>query len=261
MFSIIKIDKAVMNKNRIKTEILVHDLKNPIAVIEASADSLIRKADRENTLTDQQIKVLSRILRNSKIAMSLVNDILEVGRSNEGIFNKDRFKCYEYIVFPFIEIFDLIDPETGEKISRSESLEEFAEILEKQNIRLKMDVSLWSEDLYLDIRKVRQVFRNLLSNAMKYRRNEIVLDISLADMDFVISIMDDGKGIDKEYQEKVFEKYFQLGDERDFCIRGHGLGLAGALVLVEDMGGKMTLESERDKGARFTVRLPLGEQC
>jgi len=248
-----------MNKKRIKTELLVHDLKNPIAVIKASVDSLIRKSGMENSLTDRQVRVLSRVLRNSKIAMSLVNDILEVGRSREGIFNKDRFKCYDYIMFPFIEIFDLIDPDTAEEISRAESLAGFAVILEKQNIKLNMSESAWSEELFLDIRKVRQVFRNLLSNAMKYRKNEVVLDISIDDMNFIISIMDDGKGIEKEYQDKVFEKYFQLGDERDCCIRGHGLGLAGSLVLVEDMGGKMTLESDKDKGTRFTVSLPLGE--
>jgi len=248
-----------MNKDRIKTELLVHDLKNPIAVIEASVNSLIRKSDRENSLTERQMRVLSRVLRNSKIAMSLVNDILEVGRSCEGIFNKDTFKCCEYITLPFIEIFDLIDPETAEKISCSENLAGIMEILADHNIRLNIDESLWSEELFLDIRKVRQVLRNLLSNAVKFRKNKINLDISLDDMNLVISIMDDGKGIEKEYQEKIFEQYFQLGDERNCCIRGHGLGLAGALVLVEDMGGMMTVESEKDKGARFTVRLPLGE--
>jgi two-component system OmpR family sensor kinase len=249
-----------MNKERIKTELLVHDLKNPIAVIEASIDSLIRNAQRENSLTERQLRALGRVLRNSKIAMSLVNDILEVGRSNEGIFNKDSFKCYEYILFPFIEIFDLIDPATAEKISRTDSLSDFVKILENHNIRFNIDESAWSKEIVLDIRKVRQVFRNLLSNAVKYRKNEITLDISLDDMNLIISIMDDGKGIDKEYQGKIFEKYFQLGDERNFCVRGHGLGLAGALVLVEDMGGEMTLESDKDKGARFTVRLPLDEQ-
>ena len=249
-----------MKKDRIKTELLVHDLKNPIAVIEASIDSLIRNAQRESSLTDRQIRALSRVLRNSKIAMSLVNDILEVGRSNEGIFNKDKFKCYEYITFPFIEIFDLIDPETAEKINSSDNLGDFVKTLESHNIRLNMDETAWSKEIVLDIRKVRQVFRNLLSNAVKYRKKEIVLDISLDDMNLIISIMDDGKGIEKEYQRKIFEKYFQLGDDRNFCVRGHGLGLAGALVLVEDMGGEMTLESDKGKGARFTVRLPLDEQ-
>ncbi len=248
-----------MNKNRVKTELLVHDLKNPIAVIEASVDSLMKKADRENSLSEYQIRVLSRVLRNSKIAMSLVNDILEVGRSCEGIFNKDRFKCCEYITFPFVEIFDLIDPDTAEKISRSENLTDLVGILEVHNIKLNIDESVWSEELFLDIRKVRQIFRNLLSNAMKYRKNEIILDVSIDNMNLVASIMDDGKGIEKEYQEKIFEQYFQLGDERNCCVRGHGLGLAGVLVLVEDMGGKMSLESEKNKGAKFTVRLPLSE--
>ena len=151
-------------------------------------------------------------------------------------------------------------PETAEKISRTKKLSEFAKILENHGFKLNMDESLWSEEITLDIRKVRQVFRNLLSNALKFRKKEVTLDISIDDMKFIISIMDDGKGIEKEFHEKVFEEYFQLGDERDCCIRGHGLGLAGALVLVEDMGGEMILESEKDKGARFTVKLPLGEK-
>jgi two-component system, OmpR family, sensor kinase len=248
-----------MNKNRIKTELLVHDLKNPIAVIEASVDTLIRNAERENPLTERQIKVLGRVLRNSRIAMSLVNDILEVGRSSEGIFSKDKYRCFEYIVFPFVEVFDLIDPETAEKISKAEGYMDFSEILASQGVTLRMDASLWEQEIFLDIRKVRQVVRNLLSNAFKYRKKEIIIEISLDNNNFFISIADDGKGIEKAYHEKVFERYFQLGDERESCVRGHGLGLAGALLLVEDMGGKMTLESEKDLGAKFSVSLPSGK--
>jgi two-component system, OmpR family, sensor kinase len=248
-----------MNKKRIKTEILVHDLKNPIAVIEASVDTLMRNAERENPLSERQIKVLGRVLRNSRIAMSLVNDILEVGRSSEGIFNKDKYKYFEYIVFPFVEIFDLIEPETAERIGRAEGIKDFSEILASHGVSLRMDASLWEKEIFLDIRKVRQVVRNLLSNAFKYRKKEIIVEISLEGGNFLISITDDGKGIEKEYQKKVFESYFQLGDEKDSCVRGHGLGLAGALVLVEDMGGKMTLESEKDMGARFSVSLPSGK--
>ncbi|MFC1841356.1 ATP-binding protein [Thermodesulfobacteriota bacterium] len=55
----------------------------------------------------------------------------------------------------------------------------------------------------------------------------------------------------------MFEKYFQLEDERNECLRGHGLGLAGALILVEDMGGEITLTSNKGRGASFEVRLPL----
>lgn len=247
-----------MNKKRIETELLIHDLKNPLAVIEASIESLIRKADAGCSLTERHVRTLSRVLRNSKIAMSLVNDILEVGRSREGIFNRDRLKCCEYILFPFIEVFDLIDPGTAEKIAEIKNVSGLVAILEAENIKVNMDESLWTKEVTLDIRKARQIFRNLLSNAMKYRRKKIVIDISIDNSNFSFSILDDGKGIETEYHQKIFKTYFQLGDERTSCIRGHGLGLAGVLVLVEDMGGDMTLESDKGKGARFTVRLPLG---
>ena len=92
---------------------------------------------------------------------------------------------------------------------------------------------------------------------MKYHKNEITVDVAKDGQYFVFAITDDGCGIEEEYQEKVFENYFQLEDERNECLRGHGLGLAGALILVEDMGGKITLTSDKGSGARFEVRLPL----
>lgn len=248
-----------MNKRRIKTELLIHDLKNPLAIIEAGVDSIIRNGDKYGPLTEKHVRILSRVLRNSKIAMSLVNDILEIGRSNEGVINREKCRCHEYIICPFVEIFDLIDPDIAEQIKNSDSVAELSSILETQDVRLDMEESLWSKELYLDIRKVRQIFRNLLSNAVKYRKKHINLGITCVDHSFIISIMDDGNGIEKAYQQKIFDNYFQLGDEREDCIRGHGLGLAGALILVEDMGGEMALVSDRGKGARFTVKIPLAD--
>ena len=105
-----------------------------------------------------------------------------------------------------------------------------------------------------------QVFRNLMSNALKYRHDRIEIDIGKDGDFFIISVQDDGEGIKEIYHDKIFESYFQLEDEREHCVRGHGLGLAGALILVEDMGGEMYLESDEGKGAKFFVRIPLAEQ-
>ena len=66
-----------------------------------------------------------------------------------------------------------------------------------------------------------------------------------------MSVRDDGEGIQDIYHKKIFECYFQLHDEKDRCVRGHGLGLAGILLLVEAMGGEMSLESDKGKGVRF----------
>ncbi|MFC1494550.1 sensor histidine kinase [Thermodesulfobacteriota bacterium] len=246
-----------MDKKRIKTEILIHDLKNPLAVIETGIESLMRNGDKHGPLAEGHLKVLRRALRNSKIAMSIVNDVLEVGRSNEGVIKRENHKCSECLVIPFVEIFDLMEPEIAEKIAVADNLSDLKNVLAASGIIFNVDDSLWEEDLFLDSRKVKQILRNLVSNAMKYREKQIMVDIAKDGQYFVFSIADDGCGIEEEYQERIFEKYFQLEDERNECLRGHGLGLAGALILVEDMGGEITLTSDKGRGASFEVRLPL----
>ena len=248
-----------MNKKRIKTELLVHDLKNPLAVIEVGILSLIQKGEKYGTLTDKHLKVLYRTLRNSKIAKTLVNDILEVGRSSEGIIVRKKFPVSEFVKRPLVAIFDLNDIETAEKIGESTSLSEIKEILEAKGIILKIDQEMWTQELYLDGRKLRQIFRNLLSNALKYRLKKIEIEIKEEEGCFFTSVSDDGDGIDKAYHEKIFECYFQLDGEQNHCVRGHGLGLAGVLILVEDMGGRLILESDEGQGTKFSVLIPLVE--
>ena len=59
------------------------------------------------------------------------------------------------------------------------------------------------------------------------------------------------------YPKKVFEKYFTTGSSIESAIISHGLGLAGVMVLLKDMGGELTLQSDDGKGAEFVVRIPL----
>ena len=74
------------------------------------------------------------------------------------------------------------------------------------------------------------------------------------------SVQDDGLGIPPKYHKKIFEAYFQMDKIEENNVRGHGLGLAGALILVEEMGGELLLESDVGKGAKFIVLLPLPEK-
>jgi two-component system, OmpR family, sensor kinase len=73
----------------------------------------------------------------------------------------------------------------------------------------------------------------------------------------MLSVADDGEGIPEIYHKKIFESYFQLDVSDTHAVRGHGLGLAGVMVLVEDMGGRLNLESEEGRGAKFLVTVPL----
>ena len=73
----------------------------------------------------------------------------------------------------------------------------------------------------------------------------------------MISVCDDGQGIPSSYHQTIFECYFQMDQQKDYCVRGHGLGLAGVMVLVEDMGGELVLQSDLGKGAKFSVKVPI----
>ena len=80
-----------MGKKRIKFDLLIHDLKVPVAVIEAGITSLLEREEKYGPLTEKQKKVLQRALRNTKVTRTLVNDAMEVGRSAEGLINKNVF--------------------------------------------------------------------------------------------------------------------------------------------------------------------------
>jgi signal transduction histidine kinase len=73
----------------------------------------------------------------------------------------------------------------------------------------------------------------------------------------LLSVKDDGEGIPSTHHKKIFESYFQMNPTESYSVRGHGLGLAGVMVLVEGMGGELHLESDQGKGAEFMVKLPL----
>jgi len=245
-----------MRKQRLKFDLLVHDLKVPLAVIEAGASSLLQRMDRYGPLTEKQIKVLNRILRNTKTTQRLVNDALELGRSSEGIIHNQNFLISDFIEESIVEIFDLTDSEAAEKVSGCINLTATKEMLKGRGIFLEVDEELWCRQVCLDEGKMKQVLRNLLSNALKYRKQRVELAVQEGENALRLSVADDGEGIPVDFHEKIFECYFQMNMEEQHCVRGHGLGLAGVMILVEDMGGTLKLESDLGKGTMFCVEVP-----
>ncbi len=246
-----------MGKQRIKFDFLVHDLKVPLAVIEAGLTSLIQKTDKYGPLTDKQLKVLKRALRNTLVTRTLVNDALELGRSSQGIIHKTTFPLSGFVVQTLVEIFDLVDLETSDCVRGCDTLSRLKEQLSEKGIVLTVDESLWHQEVNMDESKMKQIIRNLLSNALKYKKKQVELKIGQEEDSFVVIVGDDGDGIPSGYHDKIFECYFQMDMQGDYCVRGHGVGLAGVMVLVEDMGGRLFLESDVGKGATFSVKVPI----
>jgi two-component system, OmpR family, sensor kinase len=244
-------------RERIKIDLLIHDLKVPLAVIQAGLTSMLERRDKYGPLTELQEKVLTRALRNTRVTQTLVGDALELGRSREGIVNLSNCRISDVVRETMVEVFDLADDQTAENIKKCNEFEELRQILEQKGLGLLIDESLWCQKVYLDEVKMSQILRNLLGNALKYRKKRVELRVERTDLSLVLSVKDDGDGIPSAYHKKIFECYFQM-DTVDACpVRGHGLGLAGVMVLVEDLGGRLFLDSDEGQGARFLVKLPL----
>ena len=247
----------VMGNQRIKFDLFIHDLKVPLAVIEAGVISILEREEKYGPLTDKQKRVLHRILRNTKVTKSLVNDAMEIGRANQGIIIRDRFRISEFIGQALVEIFDLTDQRTAECIRDCTDLGILKDTLSEKGISLSVDKVLWKDEVNLDESKMKQILRNLLSNALKYRKERVEVKVERGEGALVVTVSDDGQGIPQVYHKQIFECYFQMDMKEQHCVRGHGLGLAGVSVLVEDMKGRLSLQSDEGKGATFIVEIPL----
>ncbi|MEE8553794.1 MAG: sensor histidine kinase [Desulfobacterales bacterium] len=246
-----------MDREKIKIDLLIHDLKVPLAIVESGITLLLEKPEKYGPLTAKQKKVLIRTLRNTKVTQTLVNDALELGKSREGIVNLTSFSLSNLFEETLIELFDLVDINTSERIKTCTELSELKEILSENGLALIIDEGLWSQDVCLDEAKIKQILRNLLNNALKYRKSIVEIKVDKKDDHLFLSVKDDGEGIPSVFHKKIFESYFQLEAKNGAPIRGSGLGLAGVLILVEDLGGKLFLESEEGEGADFSLELPL----
>jgi two-component system OmpR family sensor kinase len=246
-----------MEREKISFQLLIHDLKVPLAVIEAGITSLLGKLDTYGPLTEKQEKVLRRTLRNTKVIQALVNDSLELEKSKEGVVNVTRLRVSDLIEGALVEIFDLVDYQTSDKIKVCTDLKQMKGALHENGVALTIDEGLWCQDLLLDEAKIKQILRNLLNNALKYRKSRVELRVEERQGCLLLSVKDDGEGIPSTHHKKIFESYFQMNPTESYSVRGHGLGLAGVMVLVEGMGGELHLESDQGKGAEFMVKLPL----
>jgi signal transduction histidine kinase len=127
--------------------------------------------------------------------------------------------------------------------------------------RQALDVRLEAGDatVLADPDRLRDVFANLVSNAVKYTPEGGAVTItSRADNERVVcEVADTGIGIPVEDQERLFEEFFRASNAREFAVEGTGLGLSIVREIVEGAGGSVACESGPGEGTRFSVTLPL----
>ncbi|MGZ3748554.1 MAG: hybrid sensor histidine kinase/response regulator [Pseudobdellovibrionaceae bacterium] len=247
-------DKVVGLKWRL-FDLFIHDLTGPLSIASTTTDSLLHKVDQYGPLTDHQKRLLDRVSRNIRKAKSLTQEMIEILRSEEGVFEKEYFSIEKTLVESLLDVFEMSIPNAVERLSQAENQETFWHDLKDHGILVEITGKYYKSPFCHDQRKIQQILRNLMSNAMKYRRQRMEVKIS-GEEDLLISVEDDGIGIPLEDQEVIFERFVRLNNEKRAYVPGLGLGLTGVKALVEAMGGEITLESHEGAGTRFMVRIP-----
>ncbi len=247
-------DKIMEVKLRL-FDLLIHDLRGPLSIVSASADNLLNKAERYGPVTNQQRRVIERILRNVRKGQTLLREMIEILRSEERLFRREEFSIEGILREALLELLEVSAPEVAEKLYQEKNEEEFKQVLAEQGIYIEIK-GKYRESLFChDQKKIKQILRNLMSNALKYRRKRLNASIE-GDLDLFVTVEDDGLGIPQEEQETIFERFVRLNEKERARVPGLGLGLPGVRALVEAMGGEITLVSREGIGTRFTVRIP-----
>jgi CheY-like chemotaxis protein len=242
------------NKERL-FDLLIHDLRSPLAIVSTSVHNLIHRAERYGPLTDKQIQVMERIGRNVQKSQVLLQEMVEVLRSEEGIFQREYFYLEPVLLEALMDALEITLPEIYDRLRQASHPREFQTLLESQGIFFQITGRFCRSFFCHDQRKIQQILRNLVSNALKYRRRRVGIQIE-GETEVCIRVEDDGPGMSTEGQEKIFNRFVQLEPAPVSPLAGLGLGLAGVKILVEAMGGAITLTSQKGAGTVFMVAIP-----
>ena len=241
----------------IEIEFLVHELKDPIAIIETGLRTLLERQDKFGTLSPRQESTLKRTLRNSKKARELLHNLLEIGRSEAECFLGEQFRISKSVRKALEDALETVAWDVFEKYADFNNQTEALEYLNSCGIALDISQQASDLDMFQDETKFRQVVCNLIKNALHHRKEKVGIRLDLDGERLVLAVSDDGPGIESEHHETVFRRYAQVKDSANVSRKGHGLGLAGANIISRCLGGQLQLESEKGKGATFRLIMPL----
>lgn len=241
----------------IDLEFLIHELKDPVSVVETGIRTLLERPDKYGPLTPRQEKTLSRVLRNTRKLRSMVYDLLEIGRSEAGYCVLSRFDPLPVLYRSVIEALEVVVGNISEVLRQTTNETQMAQHLSAYGVSIDVSPACRNLALNQDEVKFRQILGNLVKNALHYRVRRVDIRVTADDDKFVVAVCDDGPGIPSEHHDAVFTRYARVAAADRPEVRGHGIGLAGSLALSRCLGGTIALDSGPNRGATFTMTLPL----
>ncbi len=213
-----------------------HELRTPLNAVLGYSQIL----EMDHNASDETLDAAREITEAGRHLLSLVNEILDLAAIESGKLE-----------------FNLEPVSVADLLQKTRSL--IIPLASKLNV--EAEIPLPKENLYVhaDYVRARQVLLNLLSNAIKYNRpgGKTWVKTKRKRNSLKIEVIDNGEGIAKDKQGKLFHAFERLGKEAK--VEGTGIGLVITKELVEAMNGRMTFTSEEGVGSTFAVELPLAE--
>lgn len=228
--------------DRLKSSFLAnvsHEIRTPMNAILGFSDILLDASIQK----EDSLKFLSLIRSSGESLLALINDIIDISKIESGQFN---------IVIGKFDLHLLFD-----KISHIAST-----LINTYNrdIELIIEKGVDQASLFIesDQYRLEQIINNLISNAIKFTsRGHVILSYTIPDNNTLeIRVTDTGRGISKEDQGVIFERFRQINPDPKINIGGTGLGLAISKSITELLGGTICVDSAPDQGATFRVRIP-----
>lgn len=214
-----------------------HDFRTPLTSIRMFVETL-----RENRLTDQdrRDRVLSHLSRETERLSTLIDRLLEFARLEAGRMRYEpRDIALEDVVHRVVDRFEsrLVDGNS-----------QFALTIEPQLPMIHADPDALAE-----------VLQNLLDNAFKYTGDEkrIELEVKRQGKHIIVAVQDNGPGVPRKDHLRIFERFYRADDRLSRATEGSGLGLAISRHIVVAHSGKIGVDRDSHRGARFVVTLPI----
>ncbi|WP_191860113.1 sensor histidine kinase [Hanstruepera ponticola] len=227
--------------SEIKTDFInnmTHEFKTPIATINLALDAIKNPKVIEDK--ERVMRYLQMIKDENKRMHAQVENVLRISKleKNELNISKDRVKLH-----------DLIE----DAITHVELIVEDRKGFIKTHLDADKSSVLANETHFTN------VIVNILDNAIKYSPDAPKIDVYTENVgtNIILKIKDKGSGMSKAAQKRVFEKFYREHTGNIHNVKGHGLGLAYVKRIVEDHQGHISVESEKEKGSTFIIKLPL----
>ncbi|MCC5920567.1 MAG: sensor histidine kinase [Cyclobacteriaceae bacterium] len=216
---------------------VTHEMRTPITAIKAFGEILLDNKELED---DERNQFLSVIVKEAVRMSRLINQVLDIERFDSG---KQKLECTSCSIQEII----------------NEAIASLEQLINDKKIVLVKDIQQQIPPIYADKDRILQVMINLISNAIKFVEEgsgKIIISAYYIDGDIKVNVIDNGKGINEEQPELLFDKFYQAQNQNTKKPEGSGLGLAITKKIIDHHGGKIWFDKGLKQGVKISFLIP-----